>query len=262
MYNIALYYPHIRVPEDKWLRTSLLLWDKIASIVPRGTEPKRNHISQKLREKGLIEFIDPMDHYKILQSISFEDGFKSLFKEERINEYLKKSAAVNNLVGENKSDGFTQGIHIDKLSREVQNFLINEHGASLSGVWIDCDPKIADLYMTYLASKITNIWNGNPLTNYPLLENLLDSIEDLTISKGQRATIASVVTEIEALIPNIPSDFSVERIIDFKNKHSKAYRRFKIELLNFRSSIANAQKPHDIDVLADQRQLEFRSHDN
>lgn len=52
----ALYYPTIDIKNEQWIRSALLLWDHIETIVPEGMElPYRRNITKMLHEAGFIQ---------------------------------------------------------------------------------------------------------------------------------------------------------------------------------------------------------------
>lgn len=60
----ALYYPHINLRTNNWLKCALLYWDKLSRIVPTGVDPEDSEDVIELRNE--TEFIDdyapaPMD---------------------------------------------------------------------------------------------------------------------------------------------------------------------------------------------------------
>src|SRR5438445_13685682 len=66
--KIGLYYPYIHFRNEEWLRTSLLYWDRMARIVPRGYPPHDSPTVKRLMDD--FDFIDNMDpDYGILDAV-------------------------------------------------------------------------------------------------------------------------------------------------------------------------------------------------
>ena len=64
MFNNALYYPYISIPDNLWLRQVILYWDKICPIVPGElwSQIPSGHISKQLESEGALDFICPENY--------------------------------------------------------------------------------------------------------------------------------------------------------------------------------------------------------
>jgi hypothetical protein len=55
MLGPALYYPHIDIEDPEWLRTAILFWDELQTIVPRAVEdPYRTRDTKILCKEGFL----------------------------------------------------------------------------------------------------------------------------------------------------------------------------------------------------------------
>lgn len=54
MFNIALYYPTIDIQDEGWLKTALLFWDGIRTIVPESLVDMayENNTTRFLKSEG------------------------------------------------------------------------------------------------------------------------------------------------------------------------------------------------------------------
>lgn len=71
-----LYYPYIAVPNTKWLTSSLLYWDEVASIVPTDYfhQPElHDPFMLELVKANLVRQLPPLDYMGT--SVEFENGF-------------------------------------------------------------------------------------------------------------------------------------------------------------------------------------------
>ena len=51
----ALYYPSIDIPNENWLKTAILYWDEINTIVPSSIDnPYQEQVTQFLSNEGVI----------------------------------------------------------------------------------------------------------------------------------------------------------------------------------------------------------------
>ena len=54
--KIGLYYPHITLPDDAWVKLTALYWDKLGRIVP---DDYQHHDSDTVRKlQGELDFIE------------------------------------------------------------------------------------------------------------------------------------------------------------------------------------------------------------
>src|SRR5262245_26340829 len=54
-FSQAIYYPFIDITDDAWLKTSLLYWDSVRTIVPESIEdPYSSRTAQALQDAGFL----------------------------------------------------------------------------------------------------------------------------------------------------------------------------------------------------------------
>jgi hypothetical protein len=54
-FSKALYYPTIDIEKENWLKSAILYWDEIQTIVPTSIKnPYQNELTQILYEKGVL----------------------------------------------------------------------------------------------------------------------------------------------------------------------------------------------------------------
>ncbi len=75
MTRTILYYPHINIRNQSWLKQAVLYWDNVGTIVPHEIEDQVWNIPtfQKLQEHRLLRFFPPFEH------IDSEDAFSEEF---------------------------------------------------------------------------------------------------------------------------------------------------------------------------------------
>ena len=54
MRDSILYYPHIEIQNERWLKTALLLWDHVYRIVPNSYTPKDSDEIKNASDNGLV----------------------------------------------------------------------------------------------------------------------------------------------------------------------------------------------------------------
>ena len=55
-FSEALYYPYIDIEDSDWLKTAVLFWDSISTIVPESIrEPYRHRDTEYLQSEGFLK---------------------------------------------------------------------------------------------------------------------------------------------------------------------------------------------------------------
>jgi hypothetical protein len=58
-YGKALYYPHIQIQDENWLKLALLYWDGLRRIVPDSVVPNDSNAVRALVDEGILENTSP-----------------------------------------------------------------------------------------------------------------------------------------------------------------------------------------------------------
>jgi len=244
----ALYYPTIDITNDDWLKTAVLFWDEINTIVPESIDNPYKEIStQYLSDEGIL---------KPLRVHSDMDTIEELTV-DTLN-YLNTNEGFQLLT---QSQGNTR-IHLDKMPREIRE-ISRIHPEKLSyeirhqlersfynDGWIQTNSSFAIFYMTLLANKLCNNNSISPLTDNVFSSNLTDKARldnqvllsdyrhnydyeyrrrkhnDKHINIGQ-GLLTNLIIENISVKPNT----ALEDVILFKRKYSD-------ELGLFRTNIA------------------------
>lgn len=108
LFSKGLYYPQVDISNTDWLRSNILLWDKIYTIVPRSiAEPYHNDEVKYLADEGIIK------PYKVdsneISDLRIRDVFVELLSSPRFDTH----GSINqSLYREKAYDGF-----VDDLDR-------------------------------------------------------------------------------------------------------------------------------------------------
>ncbi len=102
----ALYYPTIDIKNENWLKTAVLFWDEINTIVPSSFEnPYRERATQYLSDEGIINPIAVNPDYEFIEELTSDTIY-----------YLNTNEGFQLLT--QQRGGYTT-IHHDKLPRDV-----------------------------------------------------------------------------------------------------------------------------------------------
>jgi hypothetical protein len=70
MLGTALYYPHIDIDDSEWLRSAILFWDALQTIVPRAVRtPYKNKDTNILWKEGFLEPLRCDLHTELLDTL-------------------------------------------------------------------------------------------------------------------------------------------------------------------------------------------------
>src|SRR3990172_3947717 len=171
----ALYYPWIDIQDEMWLKTSLLYWDSVRTIVPESIDsPYASETGRALQDAG---FLVPLRVHSGMEEIrELTDDVVTYLNTREGGELLVAGANDRRHL-----------IHVDKLStnlvrlpmfhqkfgHEVLHFLSSRASPSDRGSgWLDVDEGFAHFYMTLLANRLAERIGAALLTSIPEAESL------------------------------------------------------------------------------------------
>ena len=224
MHSHALYYPHIALMNDSWIKAMSMLYESVYRIVPDGIIPDDNPNLQPLIEEGSVgRMINPSKYAraasdKFLSKVDGEWDAAALYPSDE--------------------DFDMSRLHTDKIDVVVRDLFIESGFAEHNG-WIDLPVELASNYMLFLAQDIaaknnlaliTQDWGPFTATNYFSVDGRVDLApyeEGRDYTEHPFALFSLIVSGITPLnIHEIPS----EKIIDFRQKR-------KDEIANLRNTV-------------------------
>jgi hypothetical protein len=253
----ALYYPTIDIPQEDWLKSAILYWDEINTIVPSSIEtPYTNKTTLTLAEFGLLKPFRINPDLRIVKELK-----------ETVIKYLNE--APNFLIS-SCSDLQDTKIHIEKLPREfrmhpeklpheIQHMIkrnIDEDG------WFRGSREFGEFYMSLLANKVCENYGLALLTDNPIAANLTDLARlDNRVIMGQqyynRAGLERTTLNLaEGMLTNLiirgiklsPRN-SLKKIIKFKEDHKDELGQFKS---NITKLVKDINKDASLEVVQQQ----------
>jgi hypothetical protein len=187
----ALFYPWIDIRDEAWLRTALLYWDSVRTIVPESIDaPYSTETGSALQSAG---FLIPLRVHTGMEEI--ED------LTDDVMAYLSTAEGAELLIAD--SGGYGHDIHVEKLPYSLRR-LTEMHPEKLpseirymfermtspsrkASDWIRVDDSFANFYMTLLASRLAERIGAGLLTSLPAADRL--------------ATAARLDAQLNGLIP-------------------------------------------------------------
>lgn len=246
MAQTILYYPKINIQDGTWLRSAILYWDEVASIVPYEEYEYFSPELLYLQSLGVYSAIYPQD---LFTSEFAEDFCKSVVK--RINAYDKRLSASSaderqcRQVRIHKKKIYAPAlhdlIHYEKLPQNLLEYFkdkrfVNDYD---TGDWMEIDSKIAQIYMRTLAEfsikcsdKDIVLGTDSSTRNQEIYSN----------ARKQPQTQCCKIN-IEKCLPQPSMDVSYEDILDFKVKRKDELRAFRAKIRALETNIYNADSP-------------------
>lgn len=262
-FSSALYYPHIDIKNERWLRNAVLFWDSIRTIVPIShREPYTNDFTRSLSDEGILQPVRVSPDMEEIEDIA-----------EKAIDFITDPASANIIYDMDKS--LRSSIHNDKMPRELLR-LARIHPEKISysimddlqrGLgddgWLHVEPAFAKFYMTLLATQLSQRLGLGLITESSAADQLAISVrKGKPISNstrrggrhfdayGPRRTLPQELTQsllVDLMLQGIslPENLTVQEIIKFKNSHIEELAIFRNEITRLTSGIH-----HDLPIEA------------
>lgn len=238
----ALFYPSIEIHDENWLKSSLLFWDEMHTIVPESMHnPYRNKTTSYLYEKEILKpEIVSQDHQLvknlselIIQHLNTDEGLQlfSNIQERKLHRMTSRDPWMR--IGRELERGFR--IHSDKLSYELQQYLERD----ILDEWVLTDSTFAEFYMTLLSNLICNEKGYKLLTNNADCSNLSEKVKlgnkKVEMYRGRPDNINQQLAQgmlMNLIIQSIsfhPSTNIID-VVSFKNDHKDLLGDFRTNI--------------------------------
>jgi hypothetical protein len=250
----ALYYPTIDIANEDWLKSAILFWDEIHTIVPESmSNPYQHRSSRYLADEGLLKpvFVNPDRTFirelssDVLNYFNTNEGFQ----------VLTQYGNFGNIIHRDKLPRDVERlfyIHPEKFSYEIQHIL--ERNLSRDG-WYQVDNNFATFYMTLLANKICEDRGIALLSDNSMTSSLSDKARldnQAAIQRDfdyyDRDDRISRLNLAQGLLTNliiqgirVGEDSSLDDIIAFKKRHQDELGLFRTNVSKLTQSISGTE---------------------
>jgi hypothetical protein len=251
----ALYYPHIDIPDEGWLKTAALYWENIQTIVPASIRrPYSSRTARELEEAQVLSAFNVDPDMEIMERLAEKAGaylespeFERIMRENGINEYAlihpeKLPREIREICE----------IHPEKPPYELQYRLRELMGGGKDG-WMHVHPAFANFYMTLLATELSAGSGIGLLTDTPSSERLstvarLNAPPALRSMRRRRSpfgfdqsmprdTAQGLLAQLTLKQLTISKDTPVKEILNFKRDHKSELGRFRTKLAELTGSV-------------------------
>lgn len=254
MFESALYYPTIDIHNERWLKSAVLFWDRIETIVPESEDhPYRRRSTRILQEEGFLfprvvnPFCEEVSGLErdVIRFMDTPEGKKSFIKPWGVSavsmanrRYLTEDREYNDdrrrAYLTDKMSGIYRDfyIHVEKLPMMLRERLaghVNEDGY----VWVSRG--FMSFYMTLLANRIcqnnrlallTDKVNQNNLSNKILIEGLASAGLRTREQKMKRGVMYQIIMDDIKIPPNT----RMETIVQYKKDRRHELALFRAEM--------------------------------
>lgn len=258
----ALYYPWIDVRDEAWLKTAILYWDSVRTIVPESIDdPYSTDTGRALQDAA---FLVPL---------RVQSGMGEIEELARdVVTYLGTGEGAELLIA--SPGGRRRDIHVEKLPHELRRLadihpdkLPFEIRHLLAGLttpsgpgpgWLRVDEKFANFYMTLLATRLAERVGARLLTSFAAADRLAVAARlDAQLAWGMHrqwrhwreyeafgprhrmprhlapGMLASLAIERIGIAPDTP----IDRLIKFRETHQDELAQFRTKVEQLASSV-------------------------
>lgn len=245
----ALYYPTIDITNETWLKTAILYWDEINTIVPSSiSHPYKQPATQFLSEEGVIKplLVDP--DMNLIEDL-VDDVSKYLDSEEghQVLMHAKDDVTKHS----QKTSRKIHQIHPEKFAHEIWHPLQNCRGED---GWLYVDEGFANFYMTLLTNRLCEQYSIAPLTDNTCTSNLSNLTRldnqvaicdhrnypwgDSHIRNRGHQLSQGILMDLSFKGISISNEVSIHDILEFKRKHQDELGLFRMNLEKLTKNIS------------------------
>ncbi|WP_306590544.1 DUF6236 family protein [Geothrix sp. 21YS21S-4] len=262
----ALFYPWIDIQDDAWLKTALLYWDSVRTIVPESVDaPYSTDTGRALQE---AEFLIPLRVQSGMGEIEelVEDVLAYLATAESAELFIAERSGRRYDLHVEKLPyqlGRLADIHSEKLPYEIRHMLRDlTESSNRGGDWLRVDERLANFYMTLLATRLSERVGARLVTSLAAADRLavrarLDAQLNGAIPWGVHShgrhrreyeafgprhsmprhlapgMLANLAIERIGVAPDTP----IDRLIEFRERHRDELAQFRTKIEQLATSV-------------------------
>lgn len=256
----ALYYPYIDITNEQWLRSAVLFWDSIRTIVPfSNRDPYSSALARELNDEGVLEPVRVHSDMEEIEDLT-----------DTVLDYLTDPAAASVMYGSDTH--LTKRIHPQEMPHMIREWA-DLHPEKLpymirscldqepsEGGWYRVAPGFANFYMTLLASRLSERLGLSLVTESTSADQLAVTVHrgkplgsaDAQFRPGHRGrhfeafgprktlpTSVSPALLIDAVVQHIalPKHVPAKDLLRFKRDHKEELALFRREIARLATDI-------------------------
>lgn len=202
MAQSILYYPSINIEDGSWLRSAILYWDEINSIVPHKEYYDLSPELLYLQELGQYRPIYPEEIFVLCDPHEF-----SVLVKRCLFHNIHHTKQRQLLTKQIYSPGLVSLVHYKKLPSEILELLTKHNGIHIdTNGWIEMSGEFAMQYMRLLA-EFTAVHSINDTI---VGTNQISKINEVYPQGFSSSNSAAVTILLEKCLPIPTMDVSLE----------------------------------------------------
>jgi len=254
----ALYYPYIDVRSERWLRSAILFWDEIRTIVPDSIrEPYSSDTARALADSGVLVPVKVASGMQEIEDLT-----------DSVLDYLTDPAAAPLLLGQEgrnplqpeKLSPFLENlvrVHPEKLPYMLNGYF---HSSLQQDGFYSVPKSFADFYMTLLATKLAGRLGLSLVTESTNADKLAIAVRqgrpfgttDPEFPQRRRhgyfdafghrrrlpgQVFPALLLDITVQNIEIPREIPISELLKFKTSHREELATFRREITRLASEV-------------------------
>lgn len=236
MAQSILYYPTINIEDSTWLRSAILYWDEINSIVPYKDYCALSPELLFLESIGQYKPIYPEEIFVLGDPHEFSLAVKRFFYHSISNVHNGKREQP--LPEQIYSPDLVSLIHYKKLPAETLKLFTEHEGLRINdNGWIEMSSDFAMQYMRLLAEFAATYSFKDTVVG----TNQVSKIREI-YPRGLRTGNSSAVSILlEKCLPIPAMDVGLEDLIYFKERNQEGLLQLRYKIREFEKSISESE---------------------
>lgn len=258
MPRTILYYPTINIPDESWLKKTILYWDYVSSIVPDEDYYRRDIVNMNEDMRYLIDngIYRPTFPSELFTSSNFDR-----FNEELERTFISRSS--KNFYGDNRAyihrkklqhgierepidyvhkkkfafPDLAAKVHSRKFNNKIYEFFM-EQGliVDYDDEWLAMDSELCIQYMSLMAKYLADLAVNPTVVGTDKTKYLHYAYKKTFRSKKSLALYIC----FQDVLPQPAPDASLKKIIKFKDKRQTELSEFQYQLLQFENQLSHS----------------------
>lgn len=235
MAQSILYYPTINIEDSAWLRSAILYWDEINSIVPCEDYCKFSNELLFLQSTGQYRPIYPEEIFVLGNSHEFSLAVKRIFQHDITNVHIRKKEPLTERI---YSPDLVSLVHYKKIPDETLDLLTRHKLISFKkDGWVVMSKDFAMKYMRLLAEFAAT----NNSVDTVIGTSQVSRMSEIYPQEFNTHSSHVISISLEECLPIPTMDVGIEDLICFKEHHQDDLYDLRCKIRNFEQSIAKSE---------------------
>ncbi len=249
----ALYYPDCELPNDNWLLSAILYWDKISYLVPvEEKDVKRPSAIQQLTDERIVvpRIIDP-------SMKEVKEATKKFVTAKNVRE-IRKFLAYDFRLGHKESGKTVEmsrpmgksGARAITVMKDLSKTIVGSWSGGKSHINLN----VFRMYMLVLANEYREQNNMSLITNTSLKYFAGNAAGEALASKPQEGVLAHLILNNIG----IQEGTKLKNVLTFKDKHHDELLKFRLAIEKIQNELKDSISTEAVVTKIDEINLEIK----